>query len=392
MSSFEQAVVLAAGEGSRIRPLTRYQPKPMLRVAGRPILEYPLDALAAFGVEEVSMVVGHARTRIQNHFGDDYRGLDLTYLTQKSRLGSGHALQVAADDVDDEFLVVNGDNVVDETMVRGTARRYEESDATAALAVASATDSTEYGTVGVRDGLVDRVDEGDHGESGRVNTGVYAFDESIFAALDRTEFVNGERPLTGAITELEGPVVAATPNGVWFDSSYPWDLLATNETLLYSHQDLVAADAPVNDSARVHESAVIGDHVLVGPDCKVSAGAVVRSGTCLHASTTVGENAVVEGSIVGPDARIGANAVLRDTIVGGGATIGDGTISSGRSATLVLDGVEYTDRRLGGIVADRATVGANVTVTPGCRIGPRSTVGSGVALRHDVSEGAEVMG
>lgn len=392
MSSFDQAVVLAAGEGKRIRPLTRYQPKPMLRVAGRPILEYPLDALAAFGVEEVAMVVGHAKTRIQNHFGDDYGGLDITYLTQQSQLGSGHALQVAAGHVGDDFLVVNGDNVIDETMVRGTAERFAETDATAALAVASATDATEYGTVGVRDGLVERIDEGGGGESGRVNTGVYAFDESIFGALDRTEFENGERPLTGAIDELEGPVVAATPNGVWFDSSYPWDLLETNETLLYSHPELVAADQPVDDSARVHESAVIGDHVLVGPDCKVSAGAVVRSGTCLHASTTVGENAVLEGSIVGPDARVGAGAVLRDTIVGGGATIGDGTVSPGRSATLVLDGVEYTDRRLGGIVADRATVGSNVTVTPGCRVGPLATVGSGVALRQDVPEGAEVMG
>lgn len=392
MSSFTQAVVLAAGEGSRIRPLTRYQPKPMLRVAGRPILEYPLDALAALGIEEVVMVVGHAKTRIQNHFGGDYRGLDITYLTQQSQLGSGHALQVAAGHVGDEFLVVNGDNVIDEAMVRGTAERYAETEATAALAVASATDATEYGTVAIRDGLVERVVEGGDGDSGRVNTGVYAFDESIFGALDRTGFERGERPLTAAIAELEGPVVTAAPNGVWFDSSYPWDVLETNEALLYSHPELVAADRPVDDSARVHESAVIGDHVLVGPDCKVSAGAVVRSGTCLHGSTTVGENAVLEGSLVGPDTRIGSNAVLRDTIVGGGATIGDGTVSPGRSATLVLDGVEYTDRRLGGIVADRATVGSNVTIIPGCRVGPRATVGSGVALRHDVPEGAEVMG
>ena len=392
MSSPEQAVVLAAGEGSRIRPLTRYQPKPMLRVAGRPILEYPLDALAAFGVESVAIVVGHAKTRIQNHVGDEYRGLDVTYLTQGSQLGSGHALQAAEGNIDGEFLVVNGDNVIDETMVDGTARRFAESDATGAVAVASAVDASEYGTVGVRDGVVEGIDESDRSGAGRINTGVYAFDESIFEALDRTAFQHGERPLTGAIAELDGPVVAATPNGVWFDSSYPWDLLATNESLLYSHPELVGAARSVSDTARIHESATVGEHVLVGPDCKVAAGAVVRSGTCLHASTAVGENTVLEGSIVGPDARIGAGSVLRDTIVGAGATIGDGSVSPGRSATVVLNGVEYTDRRLGGIVADRATVGANVTITPGCRIGPRATVGSGAALARDVPEGAEVMG
>ncbi|QCC49297.1 sugar phosphate nucleotidyltransferase [Halobellus limi] len=392
MTSIDRAVVLAAGEGRRTRPLTRYQPKPMLRVAGRPILEYPLDALADNGIESVVLVVGHGKNRIQNHFESSYRTLDLTYVTQSTQLGSGHALQMAAEYAGETFLVVNGDNVIDATMVRGTVDRYAESDAAACLAVASSNRTGEYGTVGIRDGLVERIDEDEHSSSARVNTGVYAFDRTIFDALERTDFVDGERPLTGAIDELTGDVVAATPNGVWFDPSYPWDLLSTNRTLIYSHPDLVAAEGPVDDSARVHDSAVVGENVLVGPDCKVSAGAVVRDGTCLHASTTVGENTVLEGSIVGPDSRVGANAVLRDTIVGGGATIGDGTVSPGRSATVVLDGIEYTDKRMGGIVADRATVGSNVTITPGCRIGPRGNVASGVDLGYDVAEGAEVRG
>ena len=391
MSAIDQAVVLAAGKGQRVRPLTRYQPKPMLRVAGRPILEYPLDAVVETGVEHVVLVVGHGGNRIQNRFESSYRGVDITYVTQSTQLGSGHALQAAADHVDGEFLVVNGDNVIDETMTRVTADRYAESEAAACLAVVTSDRAGEYGTVGVSDGVVDRIDEHGDGVSARINAGVYAFDESVFDALDRIEFEDGERPLTGAIGELEGPVVAATPNGVWFDSSYPWELLRTNERILYAHPTLADAGERVKDSARIHESAVIGENALIGPDCTVSAGAVVKGGTCLLSSTIVGENAVIEGSIVGPDSRVGANALLRDTIVGGGATIGDGTVSPGRSATLVVDGVEYTDRRLGGVVADRATVGANVTISPGCRIGPRGRVASGIALRRDVPENAEVV-
>ena len=364
----------------------------MLRIAGRPILEYPLDALADNDVESVVLVVGHAKNRIQNHFESSYRDLEITYVTQSTQLGSGHALQTAEEYTDEEFLVVNGDNVIDAAMVRETVDRYVDSAAAACLAVAASKRTAEYGTVGIRDGVVERIDEDGHGGSARVNTGVYAFDRQIFHALDRTDFEDGERPLTGAIDELAGDVVAATPNGVWFDPSYPWDLLSTNRTLIYSHSELVAADSPVDESARVHDSAVVGENVLIGPDCKVSAGAVVSDGTCLHASTIVGENTVLEGSIVGPDSRVGSNAVLRDTIVGGGATIGDGTVSPGRSATLVVDGTEYVDRRLGGVVADRATVGSNVTVRPGCRIGPRGTIASGVDLRNDVSEGAEVLG
>jgi glucose-1-phosphate thymidylyltransferase len=391
MSTLDQAVVLAAGEGRRVRPLTRYQPKPMLRVAGRPILEYPLDALVDTGVEHIVLVVGHGRNRIQNRFENTYRGVDLTYVTQSTQLGSGHALQAAADHVDGEFLVVNGDNVIDDTMVRVTADRYVESDAAACLAVAASDRTGEYGTVGVNNGIVEWVNEHGDSDSARINAGVYAFDESVFDALDRTEFEDGERPLTGAISELDGPVIAATPNGVWFDPSYPWELLRTNEQILYAHPALARAGDRVKESARIHESAVIGENVLIGPDCTVSAGAVVKGGTCLLSSTIVGENAVLEGSIIGPDARVGANALLRDTIVGGGATIGDGTVSPGRSATLVIDGVEHTDRRLGGVVADRATVGANVTITPGCRVGPRGTVAPGISLRRDVAENAEVV-
>ena len=392
MTSLDQAVVLAAGEGSRVRPLTRYQPKSMLHVGGRPILEYPLDALAGIGIEHVVLVIGHRKTRIQNHFESEYGGMEITYVTQETQLGSGHALQNTAHHVDDEFLVVNGDNVINATMVRDVARRYAESDAAACLAVVASTNAAEYGTVGIRDGLVERIDEGKNGVTSRINAGVYVFDRTIFPALERTEFENGERPLTGAIEKIDGKVVAETPNGVWLDSSFPWDLLTTNETLLHSHPELVDIDDLVDESARIHETAVVGENVRIGPDCKVSAGAVVRGGACLFSGTSVGENAVVEGSIIGPDSRVGANTVLRDSIVAGGVTIGDGTISPGRSATIVLDGTEYVDRRLGGVVADRATVGANVTIAPGCRIGPRSRVAPGVTLNGDIVEGAEVIG
>lgn len=391
-SALSEAVVLAAGEGRRLRPLTRYQPKPMLRVGGRPILEYPIEALVDAGIDRAVIVVGHGSTRIRNHFENEYRGLELSYAMQDTQLGSGHALQVASDQVNGDFLVVNGDNVIDESMVRSTVDRYYETDAAACLAVVTAETPTEYGTVEVRNGVIERIDEREIEGSSRINSGVYVFDQTIFDALSRTDFESGERPITGAIEELNGRVVATIPNGVWFDPSYPWDLLSANETLLSAHTELAGATAGVDPTAFVHETAVIEDHVLIGPNCNVSAGAIVRAGTSLHANTTVGENAVLEGSIVGPDSRVGANALLRDTVVGTGVTIGDGTVSPGRSATLVVDGQEYADRRLGGVIADRAVLGANVTVEPGCRVGPRGTVAPGVTLRDDVPEGAEVVG
>ena len=392
-----RAVVLAAGEGSRLRPLTRYQPKPMLRVGGRPIIEYPIDALVDAGIERVIIVVGHGSTRIQNHFENSYRGMELSYVRQDTQLGSGHALQMAREQVTGAFVVVNGDTVIDDRMVTATMKRYD-GDAAGCLAIATSKTPADYGTVAVRDGVVEHVDEHERGDprdhegSARINAGVYVFDETVFEALAEAPSVNGELPITSAVDRLDGRVLAVTPNGVWFDPSYPWDLLTTNEAVLSTHRGLLGGVEPVAPTARVHDTAVIEDHVRIGPDCRVSAGAVIRDGTALQANTTVGENTVLEGSIVGPDTHVGANVVLRDTVVGSGARIGDGTVSTGGLASLVVNGREYTDRRLGGVVADRANVGGNVTIESGCRIGTLGTVAPGVTLRDDVPEGATVIG
>lgn len=390
MTALSEAALLAAGEGRRMRPLTTYQPKPMLRIGGRPMIEYPLDALAEAGIEHVVLVVGHGSPRIQNHLESSYQGMSLSYVTQRVRLGSGHALQQAAGKLDDEFVVVNGDTVVDATMIEGTIERYRHADASACLAVSTADRPSEYGTVRIVDGEVERVDESGDGSS-RVNAGVYAFDRSVFDALDRLTFHRGERPLTEVIDTLDGPVVAATPGGIWFEPSYPWELLASNDAVLANRRAFERSEELVDSTARIHDSAVVEGDVLVGPDCEVSAGAVLRGGTCLHENTRVGENAVIDRSLIGPDSRIGGNVLLRDSIVGSGVEIGDGTVSPGRSASLVVDGREYTDRRLGSIVADRTSVGANATLNPGSRIGPEASVAPGAVVRGNVDAGAEVI-
>jgi glucose-1-phosphate thymidylyltransferase len=161
--------------------------------------------------------------------------------------------------------------------------------------------------------------------------------------------------------------------------------------LLSVHSGFVTADEPVDPSAAVHESAVVEPPSLVGPGCEIGAGAVVRAGSCLRENVRVGPNATVEGSIIDADASVGANAMLRDTILGPGVHVGSGTVSPGGSATLVVNGCQYTDRRLGGVVADHARIGGNVTLVPGARIGPFATVAHGATVEGDVDEQAEVI-
>lgn len=392
----QQAVILAGGEGTRLRPLTKHQPKPMLPIANRPVLTYVLDALVDGGVDHAVIVVGHRGDRIQDWFENKYRGVELSYVHQRVQLGSGHALLEARDHVDGEFVVVNGDNLIDGAMVRGTVERFEATDCAASIAVAPSDTPEEYGAVLTENGTVTTIIENPAESAGyRINAGVYMFTDAIFDALDRTETRAGELYVTDALVDLPGPVSAAEASGVWLDPSYPWDVLSVTETLLSSHTELVdnsfTGDALVDDSAHVHETAVIEGPSVVGPDCEVGPGAVIRKGTCLGQNVRVGVNSVIDHSVVAADARIGAGTTLRDCLVGPSANISDGVIAPGGRVDILVNDRVHRNRRLGGVIADRATIGGNVTLEPGVRIDPGVRVNAGATADGWIGDGSEVM-
>ena len=195
----DTAVVLAAGEGTRLRPLTRNRPKPMLPAANRPILEHVFDALVEAGVAELVVVVGYKRDRVQNHFGPTYRDVPVTYVTQSKQLGSGHALLQAREAVEGPVLVLNGDRLIDAGTVTAVADRFAETDGPA-LSVVERRDTSRYGAVEVRDGYIEKLVEKPRESDYRlINGGVYAFPETIFEEIDATELDEGELALTDTL-------------------------------------------------------------------------------------------------------------------------------------------------------------------------------------------------
>lgn len=398
MTTMREAVVLAGGEGTRLRPLTKNRPKPMLPVANRPVIEYVLDALVDAQVRRAVIVVGHKGDRIQDHLGNSYRELDVAYVHQKAQLGSGHALLRARDIVEPPVLAVNGDNVVDDRIIRETIEQFETSACSACVAVAPSDSPEEYGAVLTENGTVATIIEHPADAAGyRVNAGVYAFGEDIFDALDRTETRAGELYVTDALANLPGETLAADVSGVWLDPSYPWDVLTTTEQLLSSHRDIIADPAAFEDgvlvdpAATIHETAVVEPPAIVGPDCEIGSGAVVRANTCLGQNVAVGPHSVTERSIVGSDARVGAGVVLRDSLVGTGVRLEDGAVASGGQTDVITNDRIYRDRRLGAVLGDRVTVGSNATLESGVMVGPGATIGPGVTARGQISAGTEVV-
>ncbi|WP_096389012.1 sugar phosphate nucleotidyltransferase [Halopenitus persicus] len=388
------AVVLAAGEGRRLEPLTNRRPKPMLPVATRPILEYVIDAIRGAGIDRIVLVVGYRQERIRNHFGDgDDWGVDVEYVEQANQLGTGHALLQAEPAVGDRFVVLNGDRIVDADVVNRVREATRDGDAPV-MTVTDVDQPREYGVVTL-DGA-DRVTGiAEKPEApvttSRINAGVYGFTADVFDAIRETS-PTGELALTDTLDRIadENSITAIGYRGRWLDVSYLWDLCRVNASLVGA-DERPADDASGQTAAADAESTPgVADDVVVGADVRLGRNAVVGGGTALGENVTVGPNAVVEGSVVFPDAVIEAGAVVRDAVVAGNARVGANATIAGGRATVVVDGTVHADVTLGGVVGDNATVGGGATLVPGTVLGDASRIDPGAVVSGTIEPDAVV--
>lgn len=382
-----RAIVLAAGEGFRLRPLTKYRPKPMLPAGTRPIIEHVLDELIAAGVEEITLVVGHKGERIQSHFGPSYRDVELTYRIQEVQLGTGHALLVA-EPPGEPYLLVNGDQIVDRRLITDVVERH--GDAALTVGVLPGRDVSDYGGAIVRDGQVtDLVDRPTDDRDYFLNAGVYCCSPVVTDAVEAVAPHQGERSIIDAIGSLidgDEPVNAAVSDGFWADANYPWDLLDIAADLLRQGWVESAPESEVT----VHETATLREPVAVGAHTEIGPGAVVGPNTVLGENTTVGANAVVQGSVLDRDTRIGPNATVLDVVTGIGTQIGAGSTLPGGPGDVRVGDRIFPSRQLTAVLADRVEDRGGVSYHPGSIVGPDVNVEPGAMVRGVIEEETRV--
>ncbi|TYL36717.1 nucleotidyl transferase [Natronococcus pandeyae] len=382
------AIVLAAGEGKRLGPLTKHRPKPMLPAATKPILEHVLDALIDAGVTDITVVVGYKRNRVQSHFGPTYRNVPLQYVTQRKQLGSGHALLAAESAVDGPLLVVNGDQLIDEQLVEDVLAAHDTAAAT--LGLIRRPDVTRYGGVLLEDERVTEIVENPRDDrSYRLNAGVYAFEQTIFDAIRASEPRAGEHSLTDAIATLledDEDVRGIVSEGTWVDATYPWDLLRIADDLL---ADGSAIESQVSPAASIHEAATILEPVVVGPDCVVGPGAVVGPNVCLGENVTVGSNATVERSVLDADTRIENGTTVSDCVTGRGVQIGPNSTVVGGPGDVEVGDEIHREEALGAVLADHVRDGGGVTYEAGTIVGSGTVCRSGATVGGTIPDDTE---
>ncbi len=226
MSSIEQAIVLAAGEGQRLRPFTALRPKVMLPIANRPVLSYVVEAAARNGVHNIVMVVGYKKEQVQDYFGsgEDF-GVDVTYVTQKYQVGTAQALKSAQALAAENFLVLSGDNIVEPSTIADAVAAGSHT-----ILVKRSDNVSKYGVVIAENGLVKRIEEKPRESlSNLVNTGIYVFTKEVFS------FIGDEVDLPSVLTRMAEQGIAVRScetEDTWLDVVYPWDVLKLNATVL----------------------------------------------------------------------------------------------------------------------------------------------------------------
>ena len=387
------AVVLAAGEGVRLRPLTRHRPKPMLPAANKPILAYVFDGLIEAGVSDITVVVGYGRGRVQDHFGPTYRNVPLTYVRQQKQLGTGHALLAVEDRFDDEpFLVVYGDQILDSRIVRDVINDTAEETA-ATIGVLDHNRVEHYGGV-IMDGnrVTDLVERPADERRYRLNAGIYGLRPRIFEAIRSAEPRDGEHSLIDALSWLvdETEVRGTITDGLWMDATYPWDLLEVMRDLTDAGVVGGTRDERIEDSATLHETVVIRDPVVIGPDVEVGPETVLGPYTCLGENVTVGSGAIIEGSVLDSDTRVGPNATLVDCVTGQGVHIGAASTVPGGPGDVRIGDRVFERKRLGALLADRVDDHGATTFTPGTMVGSDTTVRAGTRVDGTIEEETEI--
>jgi UDP-N-acetylglucosamine diphosphorylase / glucose-1-phosphate thymidylyltransferase / UDP-N-acetylgalactosamine diphosphorylase / glucosamine-1-phosphate N-acetyltransferase / galactosamine-1-phosphate N-acetyltransferase len=410
-----KALVLAAGKGERLWPLTETIPKPLLPIGGTTLLERILNSLAQSGVHDVVILVKFEDLKIRKEIGNGSRfGCRVSYVKQRRLGGTADAVRACRQKLlgESRFLVVYADNYYEDHAMRALVARGSR-EAGMALATAEADDTSQFGRVTVRQGRVVRIREKTQSHHrGLVNAGLYMLDNFIFEAIDKTPTSKrGELELTDSLKILikQGFPVIAIPfkQGKWFGISYPWDLLEANKKVVKSQ--------------RTSRKGYVEENVHIKNKISLGSGSTVKSGTYIEGPVYVGENSVIGPNAylraytsIGDDVKVGAGCEVKnsivmdstkiphlsyvgDSIIGPMTTLGARTIT----ANLRFDGkpvkskvknqmVTTKRRKLGAILGENVKTGVNVSILPGVKIGPDAWIGPGAVVTNDVPAGSRI--
>ncbi|MFH1638962.1 MAG: bifunctional sugar-1-phosphate nucleotidylyltransferase/acetyltransferase [Chloroflexota bacterium] len=371
-TAMKQAVILAAGEGTRLRPFTVNKPKVMLSVAGKPILSYVIEALVKNGIRNIILIVGYRKEQVYNYFGSgaDF-GADIVYVTQEKQVGTAHALAQARLVTGDEFLVLPGDNLISaETIAEFTDVKPE------AILVKKTDNPGRYGMITAENSLVKDIEEKPRdARSSIVSTGIYAFRKEVFT------FIQNDLDIPDVINHMivqDYPIKTIKTEGTWLDVVYPWDLLSLNDSILsqlpHKLAGTVESGATIKPPVSIGKNTIIRSGsfitgpVVIGNNCDIGPHVSIQPATSIGDNVSISPLCHIRNSVISNDVSIGPGCIIQDSVIDRGSDItGRFTAISGTADIKVDD--EYHQVNIGAMLGEDCTLGAGVVAQPGVIVG-----------------------
>ena len=393
-----KCVILAAGEGKRVHPLTYTRPKVMLPIANKPILEWNLKNAIDAGFKEFIFVVAYKSEIVRNYFGRGEKwGIKIEYVNQGQALGTAHAIGIVEKFVGD-FVVLSGDTIFGKQDIKNIANNKN------CIGLVNVENSKDYGTVEIKDKNIIKIHEKmEHPTSKTINAGIYHFNKKIFDYISKTKkSIRGEYEITDSINmmlddkKLEGIFLKE-----FKDVVYPWDLLDANEEILKKIDKKIKGNVEKNTT--IKDNVIIGKNtivlagsyiegpVIIGENCKIGPNCYIRPYTSIGNNCHVGNACEVKNSIIMDGTNVPHQNYVGDSVLGQNCNLGAGSKVANlrldkKNISVVLNGekVDTKRRKLGVIMGDNVQTGINSMINIGTTIGNNVFIGLGAFATGEI--------
>jgi mannose-1-phosphate guanylyltransferase/phosphomannomutase len=369
---------MAGGEGTRLRPMTANQPKPLLPVANRPIMEHVLRLLKRHGFTETVVTVQFLASLVRNYFGDgEDVGMSLQYATEETPLGTAGSVKNAEDALrDSPFLVISGDALTDIDL-SALVQAHKENGALVTVALTRVPNPLEFGIViAGDDGRIQRfLEKPTWGQvfSDTVNTGIYVMEPEVLAKVPDGESVDWSGDVFPQLLEAGAPVFGWVADGYWED-------VGTHESYLKAQADVLSGrvDAEIDgfevspgvwiaEGAEVDPEALLSGPLCIGDYAKIEAGAQLREFTVVGSNVVIKEGAFLHRAVVHNNVYIGQGVTLRGCVIG--------------KNTDVMSAVRIEESA---VVGDECVIEAEAYLSAGVKVYPFKTIEAGAVVNNSV--------
>ena len=381
-----QAIILTAGEGSRLSSWTANRPKGMIPLGNRPILDYLIRGVVKAGIREINMVIGYGKNSVMSYFGDGSSfGCKINYLLQEKRTGTLDAMLIGLEGIEDDFILIPGDNYVSVESFRNIANIDGP-----VLLSGKANRWSKWGEIELENGIP-KITFDNPEAYGRIHfTGILKMNRKIGEQLFKAGGHHIGHALQKVVSKTKFDVIESE---YWHNIVYPWDLISGNrlalrDNLLYRHGKIeknvvIKGEVSIGRGTVIRSGSYLSGPISIGESCDIGPNTVIDSSVSIGDNVTIGSFSEITDSIIMQDCDIGSYSSLKGTVIGTSSSIGSHSIAIPITRDILYFDKTFSVSDRGAMIGDNCTIGSRAILQGGSILMNDATIGEGEFYNAD---------